>query len=157
MIFPQQERAFFTNEEYLERTQTSEEFKRESEKRIKYKKDNEKFYINSIITGFSNDFRTQGCSIFRYQLPNLIEALQNINRGNFDQWIIKMLVETNVIKKIPLELIESETNSETQEENGQYDSWFESLTETQKKEAKELENSQWTENEIMDAFKAKFG
>ena len=44
-----------------------------------------------------------------------------------------------------------------QEENGQYDSWFKSLTETQKKEVKELENSQWTENEIMDAFKAKFG
>ena len=209
MVFPQKEKDFFNNEEYLKQVQTKKDYEIESKRRIKYKQDNEKFYINSVKSSISSQYRTKGLSIFRQQLPKFIEALENIQQGVFDPfkqnnkklyinsvtegfeqspypthgisifrqqlpkfiealeniqqgvfdpWINKMLLDTGAVKKIPQELVDSETNNmETRKKNQEYKLWFQTLTNTQKKEVKKLEKSGWSTNEIIDAFKAKFG
>ena len=158
MVFPQKEKDFFNNEEYLKQVQTKKEYEIESKRRIKYKQDNEKFYINSVKSSISSQHRTKGLSIFRQQLPKFIEALENIQQGVFDPWINKMLLDAGAVKKIPQELVDSETNNmETRKKNQEYKLWFKTLTNTQKKEVKKLEKSGWSTNEIIRAFKAKFG
>ena len=159
MVFPQKEKDFFNNEEYLKQVQTKKDYEIESKRRIKYKQDNEKFYINSVkVSRGLLPYRTKGLSIFRQQLPKFIEALENIQQGVFDPWINKMLLDAGAVKKIPQELVDSETNNmETRKKNNEYDLWFQTLTNAQKKEAKKLEKSGWSANEIITAFKAKSG
>ena len=55
MIDPPKEREFYTNEEYLKRVQKEEEHKRESKKRIQFKTDTEKYYINAQVIGFDGN------------------------------------------------------------------------------------------------------
>ena len=100
MIDPQKERDFSNNEEYLKNLETKDEYLKESKKRIKIKKDHEKFYINSVIIGYNQKpFRTKGPSIFRHQIPSLIEILQNIHNGEYDAITNKILLESGIIKK----------------------------------------------------------
>jgi len=154
MINPQKEKEFFLNEEYLKKIETPEEYEKESKKRIKTKKDEEKFYLNSVIQGFQREyFRTKGFSIFRYQIPQLVEALQNIHNGGFDLMINKILLESGVVKKIPQY---GASDLEAKEKSKKYSLWVKALSEKLKKEVKDLENENWTPDEIQLAFKAKY-
>ena len=101
MIDPEQEKKFTLDDSYLKKMETQEEYAKESKKRIKIKTDNEKFFINSIITGFDNQpFRSKGLSIYRYQLPELINALQDIHDGKHDDKIHNILLQSGIIKLI---------------------------------------------------------
>lgn len=158
MIDPQKEKDFFLNEEYLKKLETKEQFAKESKERIKIKKDKEKFYLNSVIEGFDkNKFRTKGFSIFRHQIPQLVETLQNIYDGDYDSWLNKKLIELGIVKKIPQNDDETQTDDlEIKKKSEKYSIWIETLSEKLKKEVKELQNKGWTSDEIQLAFKARY-
>ncbi len=99
MIYPQKEKEFFLSEEYLKKLETKEEYDKESKKRYQIKRDNEKFKINTVVTGFDRQsFKTAGPSIFRHQIPDLINALQDIHTGKHDPLITTILREAGIIK-----------------------------------------------------------
>ncbi len=101
MIYPQDEIEFFRSEEYLKNLETKEEYSKESKKRYQKKRDNEKFKINSIVIGFDGkEFNTQGPSIFRYQISDLINALENIDAGKYEGFIDDVLREAGIMKNI---------------------------------------------------------
>jgi len=158
MIDPQKEKDFFLNEEYLKKLETKEEYAKESKERIKIKKEIEKFYLNAVIEGFDkNKYRTKGFSIFRHQIPKLVESLQNIHDGDYDSWINKQLIESGVVKKIPQNEDESQTDDlEIKKNSEKYSIWIKALSEKLKKEVKELENKGWTSDDIQLAFKARY-
>lgn len=146
------------NEEYLKKLETKEQHAKESKERIKIKKDKEKFYLNAIIESFDRTkWRTKGFSIFRHQIPQLIEALQNIHDGDYDSWINKQLVELGIVKKIPQSDDESQTDDlAIKGKQKKYSIWIKALSEKLKKDVKELENKGWTSDEIQLAVNAKY-
>ena len=49
-------------------------------KDLQYKINQEKFYLNADVQNYQGKwFRNDGFSIYRYQLPKLISALQNLS------------------------------------------------------------------------------
>tara|TARA_Y100000996_G_C22348679_1_gene571822 strand:+ start:146 stop:736 length:591 start_codon:yes stop_codon:yes gene_type:complete len=166
MLYPQKEKDFFANEQYLKNFESKEEYEKESAKRIKIKKDEEKFYINSLITGFQGqDFRTKGLSIFRHQLPHLIEALENIHEGNFDEKIEEMLQEGGILKNNHnkqrnkqvenAQPVEMDEEIEEKTEDEKFEEWKKTLNKRQQTEINGLLKSGWTKAEAKIAFEAK--
>ncbi|MDC0052489.1 hypothetical protein OAJ34_01625 [Candidatus Nitrosopelagicus sp.] len=165
MLYPQKEKDFFANEQYLKNFESKEEYEKESAKRIKIKKDEEKFYINSLITDFQGqDFRTKGLSIFRHQLPHLIEALGNIHEGNFDEKIEEMLQEGGILKNNynkqrnkrveDAKPVEMEVKAKTKD--GKFEEWKNTLNKKQRTEINGLLKSGWTKTEAKLAFESKY-
>jgi hypothetical protein len=115
MLYPKEEKEFFQNQNYLKNLETEKEFETNNPKRIKIKTDNEKYYVNSLITGYDgNPFRTKGFSILRNQLPHLIESLQNICDGGYDSFVNNIINESylpNSKKSVPNNL-ESDSSSD---------------------------------------------
>ena len=95
MLYPDEEKRFFLNENYLKNLESKEEYEKNFSERNKIKTDNEKYYINSLVTGYDgNPFRTKGFSILRSQLPHLIESLQNISDGGYDPFVQNIIDES---------------------------------------------------------------
>jgi len=157
MIDPKKEKDFSLNEKYLKNLESKEENKKESKIRMEYKRNEEKYYLNAIIESFDKSkFRTKGFSIFRHQIPQLIEALQNIHDGQSDNYIQKILCKSGVVKNTSINAAQSESNSRNNEQkNNQYTLWVRSLAKDLKKKVKELKDSGWTEQEIQFAFNSK--
>jgi hypothetical protein len=157
MIDPKKEKQSFQSEKYLKTLESKEEYKKESKIRMDIKKNDEKYYLNAIIENYDKShFRTKGFSIFRYQLPELIKALQNIHDGQFDNQVDQSLSAAGIIKQTFSENNNYDVNLSGESEHEKYDSWFTNLTEAQKKEVKELERSGWKEPEIQLAFNSKY-
>lgn len=155
MIDPAKEREFYNNEEYLKRVENAEEYERQSKKRIQFKNDTEKYYINAQVTGFDGSpFRTKGFSITRKDIPNMIDALQKIVGGEFDSQIKYGLVESGILQGIKEEVEQEleEENIEKEEEEEKFLEWCNNLTEPEKKEVEIMKKSGWTEKEIKIAF-----
>lgn len=166
MLFMQKEKDFYDSEHYLKNLETGEEYAKENPKRLRIKTDNEKYYINSIITGFDGKpFRTKGASIFRYQLPNLIKALQHICDGGYEQFtntLLEQVLNPNKNTDDVLENSQSEQtmNSEpiintSMSDDGKFIEWYISLNSNLKKEIDGLIKSGWTKEEAKIAFDAK--
>lgn len=160
MIDPKKEKEFFLNYEYLKKLESKEENKKESKKRNDIKKNEEKYYLNAIIEGYNHQsFRTKGFSIFRHQIPKLIESLQNIYDGQFDNHIQEMLSESGLVKKISSDQSESKSVLDDKEsvssKKNNFTLWVKTLTKKQRIEIKKLVDSGWTENEIRRSFDAK--
>lgn len=114
MLYLKEEKEFFQNQNYLKNLETEKEFETNNSKRIKIKTDNEKYYVNSIITGYDgNPFRTKGFSILRYQLPHFIESLQNICDGGYDSFVNNIINESYLpnSKKTITDNLESDNSS----------------------------------------------
>ena len=157
MLNPKKEKEFFLNEEYLKNLETKEQYEKESKERKKIKQDEEKFYLNAIIEGYDgNYFRTKGFSIFRFQLPQLIEVFQNIQDGKFDSHINKILNESGIIKNTVSQNNNSKANSSNLEQNNSFGLWLSNLTDRQIIEVRELQDAGWTEDEIHLAFNSKY-
>jgi len=156
MIDPKKEKEIFLNENYLKNLESKEENKKESKIRMDIKKNDEKYYLNAIIENYDKShFRTKGFSIFRNQIPELIEALKNIHDGQFDMKVNQILSAAGIIKQTFSENNNGPNNTDKYK-NKKYDSWFKSLTKKQKKEMKKLENSGWSEKEIQLSFHSRY-
>ncbi|MBT4325844.1 MAG: hypothetical protein HOD60_02895 [Candidatus Nitrosopelagicus sp.] len=95
MLYPNEEKEFFQNQNYLKNLESVKEFETNNPKRIQIKTDNEKYYVNSLVTGYDgNPFRTKGFSILRNQLPHFIESLQNIFDGGYDPFVQNIVNES---------------------------------------------------------------
>ena len=186
MLYPKKEKEFFNSQHYLKNLETKKEFTINNPKRIKIKNDEEKYYVNSLITGFDgNKFRTKGFSIFRTQLPNFIEALENIRDGGYDEFINNIVNESY----LPNSKKNISDNSESTSVSGKklsaagqkiadkidakdnknikhitnmpktndeiFADWESSLSKEHQKEIKGLIKSGWTKEESKIAFEAK--
>ena len=187
MLFPKKEKEFFNSQQYLKNLETKKEYAVENPKRIKIKNDEEKYYVNSLITGFDgNKFRTKGLSIFRTQLPNFIEALENIRDGGYDEFINNFVHESylpnpkkNISdnlestsvpgkklsaagQKIVDEIGTGKTKniehvaSKQKTDDDVFADWELSLSKEHQKEIKHLIKSGWTKEEAKIAFEAKY-
>lgn len=100
MLYPAKEKEFHANDKYLKTLESYKEYEVESRKRHQIKKDEEKFKINSLNTGFSGQqYRTNGASIYRRQIPSLIAALQDIHDGKHDSAIMDILHQSGLVEK----------------------------------------------------------
>jgi len=156
MVVPSKEKDFFLNEKYLKNLESEEENKKESKIRIEYKRNEEKYYLNAVIDGYDkNKFRTKGFSIFRHQIPQLIEALQNIHDGQFDNYIQEILRKSGLVKNT-INTTQSESiNRNDEQKKTQFASWVANMADEVKKEIKKLQDSGWSEHEIRFAFDSK--
>jgi len=114
MLYPKEETDFFNSQIYLKNLESEKEHTIENVKRIKIKTDNEKFYVNSLVTGFNGvQFRTKGFSILRKHLPHLIESLQNLCDGGSDSFVNNIINESYLpnSKKIISNNLESNNSS----------------------------------------------
>jgi hypothetical protein len=187
MLYPKKEKEFFNSQHYLKNLETKKEFTINNPKRIKIKNDEEKYYVNSLITGFDgNKFRTKGFSIFRTQLPNFIEALENIRDGGYDEFINNIVNESylpNSKKNISdnsestsvagkklssagqkiADKINAKDNKNIKHITNKpktndeiFADWESSLSKEHQKEIKGLIKSGWTKEESKIAFEAKY-
>ena len=132
MIDTEKEIEFKNNEEYLKRVQKADEFEKESKDRIKFKNDNDKYYINSRVTGYDgNSFRTKGFSIPRKEIPNMITGLQKIIDGEFDSKIKNALIESGIIEDTEEEIEQIPEEKENKEED--FEEWYGGLSDSEKK------------------------
>ena len=187
MIYPKKEKEFFNSQQYLKSLETKKEHAIENPKRIKIKNDEEKYYVNSLITGFGgNKFRTKGFSIFRTQLPNFIEALENIRDGGYDEYINNIINESYLpnSKKNTSDNLESTSvpgkklsaagqkivdemgtgkikniehiASKQKTDDEIFADWLSSLSKEYQKEIGRIIKSGWTKEEAKIAFEAKY-
>ena len=137
-------------------------------KDVQDKKNQEKFYLNAEIKNYEgNWFRNDGFSIYRYQLPELISALQSICDGKHDDKMsfkISKLInpeenteptaeqETDLEEKtedIPNEEIIPRYSKKT------YDEWVSGQPEKTKEAILELESDGWTKEKIYNTLNSK--
>ncbi len=167
MIDPKEEKEYFLRENMLKDLETSEQNKIEGKKRHESKINDEKYYFNSIITGFDGKpFLTKGFSIRRKQIPSLIEAFQNIQNGDFDQFVKSILVESNIYNNdsskmdslntdnsFEDEIPEEEVEEISKEKN--FEEWYVNLDEKIKKDVDKMRKTGWTEDDVRLAVESK--
>ena len=137
-------------------------------KDVQDKKNQEKFYLNAEIKSYEgNWFRNDGFSIFRFQLPELISALQSICDGEHDDETsskISELInpEENTEPTAEQEIdLEEKTEDIVNEEiipnytKKRYDEWVSGQPEVMKKEILYLEKYGWTKKKIYNTLNSK--
>ena len=128
MVYFDEEEDFLTKKKIREKISGGNT--ESSAKDLQYKINQEKFYLNANIRNFDEKkgwFRSDGFSIRRYQLPELISALRDIYDGKRD-------AETNF--KIS-ELINNEKNTGFNIQR--YNNWKNKQNEDLKKEIWKME------------------
>jgi hypothetical protein len=167
MLDPKEEKEYALREHMLKDLETSEQNKIEGKKRRESKINDEKYYFNSIITGFDgNPFRTKGFSIRRKQIQLLIDALQSIQNGDFEEFIESILVESNIHSNDSTKTnsvvtgnsfedeVSEEEVGETSKETG-FEEWYVNLDEKIKQDVDKMRKTGWTEEDIRLAVESK--
>tara|TARA_B100001750_G_scaffold228537_1_gene223076 strand:+ start:260 stop:829 length:570 start_codon:yes stop_codon:yes gene_type:complete len=155
MIDPPKEREYYINESYLKKAESPKDYETESNERLKFKHDSEKYYINAQVQGFDgNPFLTKGFSITRKDIPKMIDALQKIVGGEFDLQIKHVLLESGIIKDIEesVKEVRSEEKEEQEAKEEEFRKFYDNLSEDEKNEVKKMKKSGWIEKDIMTAF-----
>lgn len=137
-------------------------------KDVQDKKNQEKFYLNAEILGYDGEwFRNDGFSIYRYQLPELISALQSIYDGEHDNKISSKISELINPEENTEPTAEQETDLEEKTEDIPneeiiptyskkiYDVWVNKQPEEIKKAISDLQKDGWTKEKIYNILNSK--
>ena len=135
---------------------------------LESKKNQEKFYLNAEIKSYEgNWFRNDGFSIFRFQLPELISALQSICDGERDDEmsfkISKFINPEENTEPTAEQEIDSEEKTEDivneeiipRYDEKRYDEWVSGQPEEMKKAILDLQRDGWTKEKIYNTLNSK--
>ena len=169
MVFLDEEKDFVAQKKMRQKTGSDKET---MVRELESKKNNEKFYLNSQINYPWGWRRQAGFSIYRYQLPELISALQSICDGEQDDKMsFKISKWINQSTEEPQFEMEADSEEETEESHDNaddhadndsgampkvnYDKWVSEQPERIKKEILQLQRDGWTKERIYNMINSK--
>jgi len=166
MVFFKDEEEFVDQKKLRQKTGSGKEI---MARELENKKKKEKFYLNPYFPDYYTKewMRSKGFSIFRFQLPELISALQSICDGEHDDetsFKISELInpEENTEPTAEQEIdLEEKTEDIVNEEiipryaKKRYDEWVSGQPEEMKKAILDLEKDGWTKEKIYNTLNSK--
>ena len=165
MVFFSAEKEFVDQKKIRQKTGSGKEIMARD---LEAKKKMEKFYINAEVDIPGIGWRRQdGFSIYRYQLPELISALQSICDGERDDEMLSKISELISPEENTEPTAEQEIDSEEKTEDivneeiiprydeKRYDEWVSGQPEEMKKAILDLQKDGWTKEKIYNTLNSK--
>ena len=175
MVFYKDEEEFVDQKKLRQKTGSGKEI---MARELENKKKKEKFYLNPYFPDYYTKewMRSKGFSIFRFQLPELISALQSICDGERDDEMSSQISElinpeenTEAIAEARRLADEKRKETEESDDNADdlvyhadhevtkeiYDKWVNEQPERIKKEILKLQGDGWTKERIYNIINSK--